>query len=177
MTTEISIHALLAESDLPAANLGDGRTIHFYPRSPCGERRFVCLQNRQKRQFLSTLSLRRATVPTLQPRHAAKRFLSTLSLRRATRPGTHQRLGWHFYPRSPCGERRARECARGPLRAISIHALLAESDRIVSVCSDNTSDISIHALLAESDRHISPPTQSRYCISIHALLAESDHLR
>ena len=95
-------------------------------------------------------------------------------MRRATRPGTHQRLGWHFYPRSPCGERRARECARGPLRAISIHALLAESDRIVSVCSDNTSDISIHALLAESDRHISPPTQSRYCISIHALLAESD---
>ena len=38
MTTEISIHALLAESDLPAANLGDGTRRDFYPRSPCGER-------------------------------------------------------------------------------------------------------------------------------------------
>ena len=55
-------------------------------------------------------------------------FLSTLSLRRATR-GMYQKS----YPHS-----------------ISIHALLAESDRRVLKC-DNRAIISIHALLAESD--------------------------
>ena len=55
-------------------------------------------------------------------------FLSTLSLRRATNghPDTHQR------------------------DAISIHALLAESDR-VKVYNKEFRAISIHALLAESD--------------------------
>ncbi len=33
----ISIHALLAESD-PASHLSMCNTSHFYPRSPCGER-------------------------------------------------------------------------------------------------------------------------------------------
>ena len=36
--TEISIHALLAESDLLYA-MGYYRCRNFYPRSPCGERR------------------------------------------------------------------------------------------------------------------------------------------
>ena len=37
LVTEISIHALLAESD--GRHRGnDGCPIHFYPRSPCGER-------------------------------------------------------------------------------------------------------------------------------------------
>ena len=38
----ISIHALLAESDssTPAVR---SKFIHFYPRSPCGERRIACL--------------------------------------------------------------------------------------------------------------------------------------
>ena len=59
-------------------------------------------------------------------------FLSTLSLRRAT---------WHlcfcipcqcnFYPRSPCGERRAIPCYRHDVQNISIHALLAESDPLL----------------------------------------------
>ena len=34
----------------------------------------------------------------------------------------------HFYPRSPCGERRSSYTFRTPRRSISIHALLAESD-------------------------------------------------
>ena len=38
----ISIHALLAESDIP--NSGTFRSTHnFYPRSPCGERQYVCM--------------------------------------------------------------------------------------------------------------------------------------
>ena len=56
--------------------------------------------------------------------------------------------------------------------AISIHALLAESD-IIQWEGMKSLSISIHALLAESDLFwawLSP----HYDISIHALLAESD---
>ena len=83
LSWRISIHALLAESD-PAAGVsirglcnfyprspcGERRTAgeparpvqHFYPRSPCGERRcFFCVKLLLQ-LFLSTLSLRRATV-------------------------------------------------------------------------------------------------------------------
>ena len=78
-------------------------------------------------------------------------FLSTLSLRRAT----------------------PHHAGRGCNAEISIHALLAESDR------NDTSGpagrcISIHALLAESDHNTPSDFCSRGEISIHALLAESD---
>ena len=78
-------------------------------------------------------------------------FLSTLSLRRATlRPLPLLRKGSDFYPRSPCGERRHRP-GLGKLEGeISIHALLAESDGC-SGSGGGVDDISIHALLAESD--------------------------
>ena len=36
--------------------------------------------------------------------------------------------GLNFYPRSPCGERRAVACCIVKSNGISIHALLAESD-------------------------------------------------
>ena len=36
----------------------------------------------------------------------------------------------HFYPRSPCGERPATEQPKQQTAEISIHALLAESDRM-----------------------------------------------
>ena len=56
-------------------------------------------------RFLSTLSLRRATV-CVAVQSPASRFLSTLSLRRATRAESGQQRSPHnFYPRSPCGER------------------------------------------------------------------------
>ena len=79
----ISIHALLAESDtvefssyeeaqkfLSTLSLrratrpslsGTAQRIYFYPRSPCGERRFVKIMIVSSGLFLSTLSLRRAT--------------------------------------------------------------------------------------------------------------------
>ena len=101
---------------------------YFYPRSPCGERlmmrlfrfpigvisihallaesdhdcfcRFSC-----HIRFLSTLSLRRATLCFIQP-PAMIVFLSTLSLRRATLSVKWQFKRYiNFYPRSPCGER------------------------------------------------------------------------
>ena len=58
----ISIHALLAESDvlLPVSILIHA---HFYPRSPCGERLEKVPADVYYQAFLSTLSLRRATQP------------------------------------------------------------------------------------------------------------------
>ncbi len=101
----ISIHALLAESDIK--------------NSP------ALLSNNQ---FLSTLSLRRATYNKSMLLHLHI-FLSTLSLRRATSAGVNSMLTLiHFYPRSPCGERRSAWVQEFPELYISIHALLAESD-------------------------------------------------
>ena len=59
----ISIHALLAESDRGAGADRGGPVPHFYPRSPCGERRVVGSMMYSISKFLSTLSLRRATKP------------------------------------------------------------------------------------------------------------------
>ena len=83
----------------------------FYPRSPCGERRPM--------------------MPTTPP---AKRFLSTLSLRRATWQTAKALNGLcNFYPRSPCGERPGVQDHGGSLMIISIHALLAESDKRLKI--------------------------------------------
>ena len=78
----ISIHALLTESDWTDNNQTNSK-VHFYPRSPYGERLYVLPVPRPPQIFLSTLSLRRATVVAyfFAP-HVI--FLSTLSLRRAT---------------------------------------------------------------------------------------------
>ena len=89
--TEISIHALLAESDKirKALDLDDCEFLstlslrratldgiiflknvgHFYPRSPCGERQRHARASSNVFEFLSTLSLRRATRYSL--RHSA----------------------------------------------------------------------------------------------------------
>ena len=101
---DISIHALLAESDDMKVRMVRTR-INFYPRSPCGERPDIIGHTCNISAFLSTLSLRRATILTITICIALK-FLSTLSLRRATR-----RHNKHLIS-----------------QAISIHALLAESD-------------------------------------------------
>ena len=102
----ISIHALLAESDVDAT---------------------VCVLG--ETGFLSTLSLRRATI-TLMRAATQRIFLSTLSLRRATWPRCCRIPTIYFYPRSPCGERRTQEGKSTGNSNISIHALLAESDWI-----------------------------------------------
>ena len=79
-------------------------------------------------------------------------FLSTLSLRRATEP-ENQIIAYDndFYPRSPCGERLYFGLFFCRHAAISIHALLAESDGGAFARLLALSWISIHALLAESD--------------------------
>ena len=104
--TSISIHALLAESDAmeiikklkssvyfyPRSPCGErpfisrlhSLLVYFYPRSPCGERHAINGCNSDIEGFLSTLSLRRATLWVLRKVPILSIFLSTLSLRRAT---------------------------------------------------------------------------------------------
>ena len=102
----ISIHALLAESD------GTG---------------FFVLDERHDISIHALLA--ESDTPTLESLTPTQTFLSTLSLRRATRPVSalysvnryfyprspcgerlnydfREKRFWHFYPRSPCGERR-----------------------------------------------------------------------
>ena len=135
----ISIHALLAESDA-TLDAGGNDLSNFYPRSPCGERR-ACRRSGEhgsrnfyprspcgERRYTNTWS---ATTPL---------FLSTLSLRRATLCTKTAHVGnCNFYPRSPCGERLTPKIPACSTSAISIHALLAESDFLPGCLFDSRS--------------------------------------
>ena len=124
--------------------------------------------------FLSTLSLRRATACITTTTTCTVSFLSTLSLRRATCYSLrHSAPRWHFYPRSPCGERpvsvRNTNLHPGFLSTLSLRRAtvqvggdVRQVDRFLSTLSLRRAtglgvglylmtEISIHALLAESD--------------------------
>ena len=201
-----------------AARFTPTASRNFYPRSPCGERLSTSIIGFSGRVFLSTLSLRRATVNGDVLSSCFVNFYPRSPCgERRTRTGPALR-GPYFYPRSPCGERpeivsrssmscqflstlslrRATQCHRPRPRRpfISIHALLAESDRH----GDGIAKINFAFLSTLSLRratgcpggknavilHFYPrsPCGERLsfiiysitdnCISIHALLAESD---
>ena len=146
----ISIHALLAESDA-GVQVKHNIDCYFYPRSPCGERPCIYFTSFSLNLFLSTLSLRRATFSDVHPAERVADFYprSPCGERRQRYPFGH--FGRYFYPRSPCGERLFTLPENPMIRVISIHALLAESDRRGGVPCYLDNIISIHALLAESD--------------------------
>ena len=169
----ISIHALLAESDHVNGGAPSSSFGNFYPRSPCGERLLTLSMGVILISFLSTLSLRRATLAA-RDEFIMFVFLSTLSLRRATcLPGF-----WRITPE------------------ISIHALLAESDKMHALKLANSmlflSTLSLRRATGIIDiindviDHFYPRSpcgerpyqlnekQANQSISIHALLAESD---
>ena len=125
----ISIHALLAESDADNGDAGNGCDAISIHALLAESDYWLPVRHSRTEAFLSTLSLRRATDGVdafkrffhyFYPRspcgerpcavvvyQVAGQFLSTLSLRRATCgcPCTASRRPY-FYPRSPCGERR-----------------------------------------------------------------------
>ena len=126
-------------------------TQHFYPRSPCGERRHSRLPS----------------IPNA--------YISIHALLAESDVGIFGNKPYHenFYPRSPCGERPSRLhkniCGWGFLSTLSLRRATPVPQGV-----QITNTISIHALLAESD------VSCNYfpfdiAISIHALLAESDH--
>ena len=167
----------------------------FYPRSPCGERRPGAADRRRPTGFLSTLSLRRATV-----QHFGYVGLFVISIHALLAESdrrlrlAHHRAGY-FYPRSPCGERRGSWRTDRGNSQISIHALLAESDAAEigghphernfyprSPCGERPqwfgrSFLNIEFLSTLSLRratHNPGECHPGFGISIHALLAESD---
>ena len=124
----ISIHALLAESDMIHPRSCNVK-LNFYPRSPCGERLCAFWTVPSRLLFLSTLSLRRATVLGLLG--WLRVLISIHALLAESDPLKSESLTTYL--------------------EISIHALLAESDAN-SRAERQGQHISIHALLAESDR-------------------------
>ena len=125
----ISIHALLAESDMRKG--GTRQSGHkFLSTLSLRRATFEYMQVGTGILFLSTLSLRRATGNDLGGR-VSQGFLSTLSLRRATvirEPATSRDdkfLSTLSLRRATTGR-----ILRAKLRPISIHALLAESDAL-----------------------------------------------
>ena len=129
-----------------------GGACDFYPRSPCGERRFFSL--------LCILCLYISIHALLAESDFFLFIVYSMFV--------------YFYPRSPCGERRPMDVPQNQTLDISIHALLAESDVTDAINGCNLDYISIHALLAESDYLYLGQQNPTRGISIHALLAESD---
>ena len=147
---QISIHALLAESDQQRVEQSRGNK-NFYPRSPCGERLVGDVWACRWPDISIHALLAESDFKTKHP----------------TNPKNH------FYPRSPCGERPPIKAYSIIVGNISIHALLAESDYLCSVQPSAVvvflSTLSLRrATLNEQE------AKSKLLISIHALLAESD---
>ena len=197
-TTNISIHALLAESDAKV---------------------WICTKSASR--FLSTLSLRRATTTPLPfgwwemiSIHALLAesdlcslpsapmlpgFLSTLSLRRATSNRCGISARWiNFYPRSPCGERQPLENHTQRYRRFLSTLSLRRATSVIWLIEYASSDFYPRSPCGERRCRAGHPSQfpdfyprspcgerqgipsiaaGRYTISIHALLAESDGIQ
>ena len=145
----------------------------FYPRSPCGERHkagnivnaairisihallaesdlMEHLDCKHTKGFLSTLSLRRATMfPGILPHHSR---ISIHALLAESDRGGHisKARSEHFYPRSPCGERRKSNKLTG-LKLVFLSTLSLRRATVKGKPASPVIGISIHALLAESD--------------------------
>ena len=175
---------------------GPAFLFNFYPRSPCGERHPKPGERHASSQFLSTLSLRRATrkLPIRLP--TALHFYPRSPCGERPNGCTTIPDFSYFYPRSPCGERRNADCNYRSGHPISIHALLAESDAgLIFLLLDISLFLSTLSLRRATPPRITPaPSRRNFyprspCgerppqwmtwshpqhISIHALLAESD---
>ena len=169
---EISIHALLAESDIISPHSAPNNG-NFYPRSPCGERRKItitvdegtCISihallaesdtRRASRQQPAGISIHAllAESDNGRIRDAENLTISIHALLAESDTGSlfFLRRRKNFYPRSPCGERPTYFDTSSIDDLISIHALLAESDNNGRIRDAENLTISIHALLAESD--------------------------
>ena len=169
---EISIHALLTESDFSIA-LTSSALKYFNPRSPHGERLLIFFAGYFRVQIsIHALLTESDCMPDIADctRPISIHALLTESDSRFGSPTAN--LG-NFNPRSPHGERRLSTSCFNFGVNISIHALLTESDNSA-------------LLLGKSQRLFQSTLSSRRAtpgggdqggparISIHALLTESD---
>ena len=108
----ISIHALLAESDHRFRSWLIPRN-NFYPRSPCGERLLQKSYHLPLQLISIHALLAESDGKNWRKQSIHHKFLSTLSLRRATKSlFTSIVSSTDFYPRSPCGERHCTSIGR-----------------------------------------------------------------
>ena len=168
---------------------------YFYPRSPCGERPLTTCKYACKPEFLSTLSLRRATSPHRPAPASVRISIHALLAESDNTLFPNVKEVEYFYPRSPCGERPPKhEVCRGGINFYPRSPCGERPVRVVRTCWSPyfyprspcgerpsaaapiklTRSISIHALLAESDFLEMRQWAQGIIISIHALLAESD---
>ena len=131
----ISIHALLAESDI-----------------------FLVAPGYKSFRFLSTLSLRRATRPKRYPAPACMYFYPRSPCGERLVDLVSIVTNKDFYPRSPCGERHA-PSRKGGRVFVFLSTLSLRRATPRRNASYNCHSISIHALLAESDT----PITFRHC--------------
>ena len=126
--------------------------LDFYPRSPCGERHKNECTSLAPKPFLSTLSLRRATISCAW---------------------SASKLG-DFYPRSPCGERPPARILR-PCGLFYFYprSPCGERHRTVNDSDDDVQDFYPRSPCGER-LAVHPQGRAWFAISIHALLAESD---
>ena len=170
-------------------------SLHFYPRSPCGERRRAQAAHYRDGQISIHALLAesdQSPLPAYTPFAISIHALLAESEPRF-RPG--RRPYSHFYPRSPCGERRWSGRLAPLVKEISIHALLAESDAVRWAFEDWYIDFYPRSPCGERHKSVETITvnftflstlslrratgsakryQAYFDISIHALLAESD---
>ena len=104
MGGNISIHALLAESDQTATTQEEEKP-YFYPRSPCGERPIHNAKINKHNNFYPRSPCGERQSGTTK-RNQDKR-ISIHALLAESDVGTVRELQCilDFYPRSPCGER------------------------------------------------------------------------
>ena len=166
------MYALREEGNITAAPLLLP-LANFYPRPPRGGRLLERLSMVTYKIFLSTPSVRRATlyytVDTVD-----WVFLSTPSARRATSCRRRMRCGQQdFYPRPPRGGRLILDDAGDAALVISIHALREEGDGTDPIFIDDA----LVFLSTPSVRRATSPSDIRpqpVGISIHALREEGD---
>ena len=169
----ISIHALLAESDAKISESQYTQTFYFYPRSPCGERRSARPDTRRP----CAISIHALLAESdSKPRRLKSRrcvFLSTLSLRRATIIRQHSTPdNGNFYPRSPCGERL--KVTSAPGRADNFYPRSPCGERLDAAWRKNNGKVFLSTLSLRRATPLCCCGFSAGRISIHALLAESD---
>ena len=147
---------------------------NFYPRSPCGERpdtrSTVCSVI-----SISIHALLAESDPSTHQKNPSKlAFLSTLSLRRATHiVGGAGNNAIHFYPRSPCGERRGNKRRKSSNDSdFYPRSPCGERRQRIGIRVDKTQFLSTLSLRRATPEKSESLTT--YLISIHALLAESD---
>ena len=150
MTIEISIHALLAESDCTPCRVPPG--CSRFQSTLSSRRATYAIDSYYAMRVISIHALLAESDPARRYLRTAAIDISIHALLAESDPLLHRCTAdlFHFNPRSPRGERHDRLVSSLVQVKISIHALLAESDPIYA--NRRRADcISIHALLAESD--------------------------